>query len=315
MRPLYEAGIIQIEITNACTHECANCTRCVGHHKKPFFMTLDEIEKAILSLDGFPKIVGIMGGEPPLHPQFKEICGLMKKHVPIYRAGLWTSGFKWNEYYRMIKETFGLVLYNDHWSSEQQHQPILIAIDDVICDKNLMWDLISHCWVQEKWSPSITPKGAFFCEVAAALDMLFNGPGGYPVEKGWWKRGLGDFQDQVKRYCPMCSGALPMLRPSPQSKKDMVSKSNWDRLKLVGSPKTLRGDVELFDRIMDNEVINNRVSWKPWRYLKGPTKRKKDLKLNELWLIYGLQQVRLFYLKQKWMLTHKKQKEPSCGNG
>ena len=26
-----------------------------------------------------------------------------------------------------------------------------------------------------------------FCEVAASLDYLFDGPGGYSLEKGWWK--------------------------------------------------------------------------------------------------------------------------------
>lgn len=303
MRALDQAGNIQIEITNACIHECANCTRCVGHHKKPFMMNIDLVENAIRSLDGFNSIIGIMGGEPALHRQFKDICGLMQKYVPIYKAGLWTSGFKWNEYQRLIWKTFGLIVYNDHWSEEQQHQAILIAIDDVIQDKDLMWELIDHCWVQEMWSPSITPKGAFFCEVAAALDALFDGPGGYPVEKGWWKRGPADFQDQVKRYCTQCSGALPMLRPPNHYKKDLVSKTNLERLIAVGSPKAMRGDVELFDRVMDEEVCKYRRSWKPWRYLKGPTKRKKDLKLNEIWLIYGFQQIRRFYLKLKWKLS------------
>ena len=36
----------------------------------------------------------------------------------------------------------------------------------------------------EQWSASITPKGAFR-EVAASLDYLLDGPGGYPIEKGW----------------------------------------------------------------------------------------------------------------------------------
>ena len=53
-------------------------------------------------------------------------------------------------------------------------------------------------------------KGRIFCEVAASLDYLFEGPGGYEIKKGWWKKKPKDFQDQVKRYCTSCSGALPM---------------------------------------------------------------------------------------------------------
>ena len=48
--------------------------------------------------------------------------------------------------------------------------------------------LRDKCWIQNLWSASITPKGAFFCEVAAAMDMTLNGPGGWPIEPGWWKR-------------------------------------------------------------------------------------------------------------------------------
>jgi len=206
----------------------------------------------------------------------------------------------------LIVDTFGLVLYNDHYSAEQQHQPLLIAIDDVINDKKLMWDLINKCWVQEVWSPSITPKGAFFCEVAAAMDMLFDGPGGYPIEKGWWQKEPADFQDQVKRYCPMCSGAIPMIRHPNQDTKDLVSKSNLERLIKIGSPKALRGDIELFDRIMDEEVTHREFKWKPWRYLQDPTKRKRNIEWNEWWLIYPLNNLRLWHLHLKWILGGKK---------
>ena len=59
---------IHIEITNACTNECANCTRFVGHHKKPYYMDLETIENALDSLEGFQQYIGIMGGEPTKHP-------------------------------------------------------------------------------------------------------------------------------------------------------------------------------------------------------------------------------------------------------
>ena len=52
MRPIRDMWFIQIEVTNACHMHCADCTRFVGHHKKPFFMDLPMIEKAIDSLAG-----------------------------------------------------------------------------------------------------------------------------------------------------------------------------------------------------------------------------------------------------------------------
>ena len=65
--------VIQIETTNACPKRCSNCTRFVGHHKKPFMMNLETFMKAVDSLKGYPGLVGIMGGEPTIHPDFEAL--------------------------------------------------------------------------------------------------------------------------------------------------------------------------------------------------------------------------------------------------
>ena len=74
MRSLVDMDTIQIEVTNACTHSCSNCTRFCGHHAKPYFMTLPMFKEAVDSFVGFPKMVGLIGGEPLLHPAFEERC-------------------------------------------------------------------------------------------------------------------------------------------------------------------------------------------------------------------------------------------------
>ena len=53
MKPIYESWLIQIEVTNACNHNCANCSRLVGHYRKPYFMDVDTVAKAIESLEGY----------------------------------------------------------------------------------------------------------------------------------------------------------------------------------------------------------------------------------------------------------------------
>jgi len=289
MKPIYDAWLIQIEVTNACNIGCANCTRFVGHHKKPYFMNLDFIEKAIDSLEGFKGGIGIMGGEPTLHPQFEEICKLIQKKGITHKCGLWTSGYKWNEYKKIIKETFKLgVYFNDHSDSRQRHQPILIAIEEVVEDKKLMWQLIDNCWVHEMWSPSINLKGGFFCEVAAALDILFDGPGGYPIEPGWWNKTPEEFKDQIERYCPMCGGALPFSCPSNKEAYDFVSPKNYERLIKINSPKALSGRIQIFDKKLNKEEIEKLLKdWKPWDYLRGG-RRKKDLKPDEILILKGL---------------------------
>ena len=195
MQAIKDMWLIQIEITNACFRECVNCTRFVGHHKKPFFMDIKNVEKAVDSLEGFPGGIGIMGGEPTLHPQFYEICQLVRKKVPPEKRFLWSSGHNWKDYRSVIRRTFAdRVYYNEHKDTTQKHQPMLLAIDDVVEDKAFMKELIDKCWMQERWSGSINPKGAFFCEIAAALDVLFEGPGDIRLKKAGGIRRLNNFR-------------------------------------------------------------------------------------------------------------------------
>jgi hypothetical protein len=286
MKPINEAWMIQIPITNACLFECANCYRFIGHYRKTYFMDMKTIEKAIDSLEGFQGGIGITGGEPTLHPNFRDICKLLQDKVPSYKCSLWTAGSKWKEYKEIIKKTFNLgVWYNDHYDPVQKHQLILVGIDEVLDDKRLMWKLIDHCWLQETWSPSITPKGGFFCEVAGAMDQVLDEDGGYPLLKGWWNKRPEDFQDQVRRYCPKCSAAIPLERPSNQEAKDGVSRRNYERLLDLGSPKALQEKVQVIEEKLEKEdIVEQLHSWRPWDYLCG-SGRKRHLEPDEIFLI------------------------------
>jgi hypothetical protein len=241
-------------------------------------MELPMIEKAIDSLEGYKGCIGIMGGEPTMHPDFLGICQIVQKKIPEYKRGLWTSGFKWKEYEPIIRKTFGeRVVYNDHSVGNQVHQPLLVAINDCIGDKNFMWGLINKCWVQRRWSASITPRGGFFCEVAAAMNMLFEDEEGYPIENRWWNKTSKQFKDQIKKYCPNCGAALPMLAVSNKGPKDMVSITNYRRLEAIRSPKFLKGDIEIFDKKMTRENIKMVMkNWKPWEYLGEDGQRSKE---------------------------------------
>ena len=273
MRPISENTIIQIEIVvGACHLACANCTRFIGHHRKPQFMDLDMVRKAIRSLEGFPGRVGCMGGEPTLHPQFREVLAIYREELPKDKREFWTSGWKWAEYKDDILDTFHehRIAYNDHSQTTGRHAPLLVAIEEVVEDPELRRILINNCPFQARWSASITPKGAFFCEIAAAQDWLLDGPGGYPIEPGWWRKTPEEFQDQVETYCGKCSGALPLESRSDNRggrdglSIDVVSPGNLERLKEVKSPRIAKGGYEIFDEKWDRAEIERRLKgWNP----------------------------------------------------
>ena len=163
MRPIFDMDTIQIEITNACVLKCSNCTRLVGHSTKPFYIDFEFFKTAVDSLKNFPKMVGIMGGEPLLHPQFKEISLFLHSKVPRERCGLWSTFPPGKKHYApLITEVYGNVLLNDHTLDNIFHAPVLVSGKECIRDDFSMWYYIDHCWIQNNWSASITPKGAFF---------------------------------------------------------------------------------------------------------------------------------------------------------
>ena len=260
--------VIQIDITNACPNKCGNCTRFVGHHRKPFMMSFDIFKQAIDSMKGFPGMIGIMGGEPTLHPQFDEFVEYAKSQVreplrmpggrylpqPDFGAyanqntsslsnrklGLWSSlGDGYYKHFELIQNTFGYQCLNDH-KHKGQHISLLMTRKELGITDEQWLPLRDNCWIQREWSASITPKGAFFCEVAAALDTLYDGPGGWPIVDGWWKRTPQQFADQLQ-WCEMCSACLPVPRVKAADEYDTISPFHETKLLSVGSPRQAAG--------------------------------------------------------------------------
>lgn len=281
MKSPAEHNTIQIEFTSACVKRCSNCTRFSGTKPHESFIEESDFQKAVDSLVEYSKqphaMVGAMGGEPLLHPKFADFCKYMGSKIDRMKLGLWSTfpdTPKYRSYAPLICETFGNILLNDHSRDDILHAPVLMASEDYfkkecpdckgsgknegslpgdICIKcdgtGLVTDMrelmyaTEHCWVQESWSSAINPKGAFFCEVAAALSDMFDGPAGWPVEPGWWKRTPTEFKEQREWACTKCGAALPLERiRNSQDNRDDVSVSNLERLKSIKSRKIERGE-------------------------------------------------------------------------
>jgi hypothetical protein len=306
---------IQIELTSACVLKCSNCTRFCGTHRVPFFIEADQFHAAIDSLVGFAErtrgIVGFMGGEPLLHPQFAEFCEYALSRIPRRKLGLWSTfpdSPNYKKYREIIVKTFGNILLNDHSRADILHAPVLMAAEDffretcpecagtgnvggmppddtgrtcancggkgTVTNEADLFGATERCWVQESWSAAINPKGAFFCEVAASLADLFDGPEGWKVEPGWWKRTTKDFAAQRDWACRKCGAALPLARSrNSQDERDDVSASNLIRLEEVKSRKVAKGDFVLHDRFQfDRRLVNHTYpnqTYKDMEYRQG----------------------------------------------
>lgn len=305
MRSPASMQTIQIELCSACVKRCSNCTRFSGTKVKEFFITREDFRAAIDSLVEYSlqphAMVGFMGGESLLHPDFVEFAEYASTRIHRDKLGLWSTfpdAPKYRAYREVICRTFGNILLNDHSRDDILHAPVLMASEEhfrkpcpacagagkihqvngalgtseflasgVVCggcsgsgtvtDDAALFQAVDSCWVQASWSASINPKGAWFCEVAAALSDLFDGPQGWKVEPGWWKRVPKDFAEQMDWACRKCGAALPLTRiRNSQDNRDDVSPGNLERLKAIKSRKVARGEVAVREKFeFDQKLI------------------------------------------------------------
>jgi len=227
MRAPAQMQIIALDVTNRCDLQCSNCTRLLANQRRRWDMTPENFRTALRSLRGYPGIIAMIGGNPCLHPQFPELCGIFVEEIAEPRQrGLWSNNvFSHQE---VIARTFGVYNLNPHNDARgiasieklqkyvsagyhhgvSYHAPLLTAVRDVIPEPDAMWDAIAACDINRNWSASIVQNQrhlrAYFCEVAASFDLARGEDHGYPVVEGWWHAPIEHFGAQIRHFCPGC---------------------------------------------------------------------------------------------------------------
>ena len=282
MKPIYEMYICNIDITNYCDKACPYCIRYLRHLRpdKQYFMSLDEFEKALDSMVGWPGQIGICGGEPTLHPKFPQICEIIndyKAKNPGSRFQMFTAHTEnFKRYHSLLQGTFCHVPLNEHTDYQKSvclHQPSTVAIGEVIKNKKLMESLIDDCWVQRTWAPSINRRGAFFCEVAGSMSTVIDGPPGYPIERGWWDKTPEQFKDQRDAYCHKCGMCLPMDRDLLGSDIEQFTPKLLAEFKRCKAKRTSVKDVKVINNKLTRGDIEKQTGWDPGNYRQDLEKK------------------------------------------
>jgi hypothetical protein len=250
-------GVIQVIVTNRCDLRCSNCTQHIAYQPERFWMTPENFRTAVESLQDYPGIVGVFGGNPCLHPQFPELCRIIAEVLPDKRRrGLWSNNV--NGHGEIIRDTFGYFNLNVHgahtkateihatvpgvrvWGDDHQsvHAPVLTAVSDLVPDADQMWDMIGHCDINQRWSAAITEQHgqlrAYFCEVAASFAGMYDDDTtGEPVTAGWWRRLMDDWRGQVERWCPGCGVPARLAGRPDVDQIDDISERHRERVELT----------------------------------------------------------------------------------
>jgi hypothetical protein len=231
------AGVIQLWVTRMCDKACFGCTQGSNLRSKKAFISLEQFEQACITLSDYFGTVGVFGGNPCLHPQFPQLCDIMTKYIPHRNRGLWAN--KLFGHGAIARATFNprrcnlnVHLDKDAWDEfkmdwpeampfgleqDSRHGPPYVAMQDVIPSESERWSLISECDINRYWSAMVCVfRGelrGYFCEIAGSQAMLHEDEPDYPdlgvpVERGWWKRPMADYADQVRWHCHACGVPL-----------------------------------------------------------------------------------------------------------
>lgn len=232
IKPTWMGGVIQIHVTRACDLSCTACTQGSNLGGKPVMISLDNFEKALISLKDYFGVVGVFGGNPTMHPQFGDICGLIARHIPYERRGLWSNNLR--GYGKLCRMVFNPAVSNLNvhgdvnafkemkrdWPEcnpiglrDSRHSPPYVSMTDLGLSKEEMEDLIGNCDINQLWSAMICQVNgklkAYFCEIAGAQAMLHQDDStGIDVQVGWWKLPIQFFRTQVEYHCFRCGVPL-----------------------------------------------------------------------------------------------------------
>lgn len=233
-RPTWMQGVMQIHITRACDLSCTNCTQGSNLGGKPVVMDLLQFTRAVRSVNNYPGVVGIFGGNPCIHPQFEEICEILAANIPFEQRGLWSNNL--NGHGKLCRATFNPAYsnLNVHCSQkafmemvrdwpechpkgldDSRHSPPWVAMKDITdLSVEAQESLIENCDINQLWSAMI---GVFrgelrgwFCEIAGAQSMLHANEPDYPDtgflinDNHWWQQPIETFKHQIDKHCFEC---------------------------------------------------------------------------------------------------------------
>lgn len=261
MKSIKEQWALQIDVTSKCNNRCSNCTHLCPHTCNQWEMDYPALEKAIIDTKDYPNLVGVIGGNPSLLSMEKikfitdtfNSVGRPKSH-----RGWWTNNFMSQEKEDYIRANYGYINFNPH-AEPVEHSMVLVSSQSVIPDPVERKRVRDKCWLQDKWSGSITPKGLYFCEVAGSMDMVLNANLGHPGDK--WRDPISSFKDQIDYFCDRCGVCMQLKGRMDKERRDDMTLDNIQLFGVHASPRVLRNEYEVFD-LAKAEYSND-----PWKYI------------------------------------------------
>lgn len=235
----YLEGVIQIHVTRACDKSCYNCTQGSNLVGPYTFIKPENFRIACESLRDYFGVVGVFGGNPALHPQFIELCEILRETIPYERRGLWCNHPITRGKARAMRATFNpkvsnlnvhldqkaYDLFKEEWPEskpfgldrDSRHSPPFVAMKDVLTKYPNHNPFCTSC--------KSTLGTSRFCEECSDFNRNYRESFRaeiYDEEKAWelisecdinqhWSAMIAEFRGEPRAYFCEIAGAQAVL--------------------------------------------------------------------------------------------------------
>jgi hypothetical protein len=229
---------VNILVTNACNLKCGGCTQhCdLFHKKEKWFISIKQLQNNIeVLLQANRGLVGIFGGEPTIHPKFKEIIDLLSSYN--HKFCIFTNGAKISN----LPKNVTWVLNEKNKNSKKTFSASMIAPHDLYGFKKKIdyWHFAKkNCYMWKTCWSIIYDNKAYLCEPAAAIDRLKLGKRNWDKSLGWdltigknpFDKKEKEISKQAENFCYRCGCCTHKYQKS--SEKTIITPTNYDLINI-----------------------------------------------------------------------------------
>lgn len=210
---------VQLEITTECNLFCPNCDRNCGTAPDNTRMTLAQVAAFVHdSREHEWKRIDVLGGEPTLHPELREILGLLaeyRKQYPKCRVRLTTNGTG-RKVRAALSRLPDWVRVRD--SSKEKRSPNFEAVNEAPVDQGVENPL--SCSIPWRCGLALTPRGWFLCGAGAGVDRVFRLGLGLASLSHVTPEAL---DEQRKALCALCGHSRSCVRLT----REQATSKSW----------------------------------------------------------------------------------------
>lgn len=224
-----------IMITNLCNSSCGGCHQFCGHFRPEniFHIDLNELRKNIeiigefcyvdhpwpeSNFSGCHKAIQLFGGEPMLHPKFRDIMNILKNEYKHFNFIVRSNG-KLEISRDLLSSNIKVV--KDVKDSNRKFWPSLVAPIDIldVKDKVFYWSrakMLCGQWLDIGCRSIIYKDRFYVCEPGAAFSNLCNLNIGWDTINGvspYAGRNDKDIEKQMRELCFHCGFCLSRQPP------------------------------------------------------------------------------------------------------